>query len=186
MSAKTIKSALGLLQDDPDHAKAWQELRDEVGRDPGMTPEELGKLLEAARRAHEGRRETRPSGRMLAIEASVASGYAARGRAGRRAGARARRGAARRRGGTRGLRAAARAAPGRHATRPRRIERADAKRGKWRDLVERYVQEAQGGGRPGVPQLAARERRGGDLPLRPRRRRRSVGERIVRSCCARR
>ena len=44
MSAKTIKSALGLLQDDPDHTQAWQQLRAEVENDPGMNPEELGKL----------------------------------------------------------------------------------------------------------------------------------------------
>ena len=58
MSAKTIKGALGLLQDDPDHGQAWQQLKAEVEGDPGMNPEELGKLLEAARRAHDGRRET--------------------------------------------------------------------------------------------------------------------------------
>src|SRR5450755_985188 len=74
MSAKTIKSALGLLQDDPDHTEAWRQLRTEVEGDPGMSPEELGKLLEAARRAHEGRREADAVARMLAVEAAAARG----------------------------------------------------------------------------------------------------------------
>ena len=55
MSAKTIKTALGLLQDDPENAEAWQGLRNQT-RDPGMDGDELRKLLEAARRAHEARR----------------------------------------------------------------------------------------------------------------------------------
>ncbi len=46
MSAKTIKSALGLLQDDPDHAEAWEKLHVEVGGDSGMDAAELSKLLE--------------------------------------------------------------------------------------------------------------------------------------------
>src|ERR1700693_3102609 len=74
MSAKTIKSALGLLQDDPDHGQAWQQLRAEVEGEPGMTPEELGKLLESARRAHESRRETDAAAHMLAIETVAARG----------------------------------------------------------------------------------------------------------------
>jgi tetratricopeptide (TPR) repeat protein len=143
MSAKTIKSALGLLQDDPDHAKAWQQLREEVANDSGMTPEELAKLLEAARRAHEGRRETEAVARLLEIEVSAARGAPREaellaelarvldedllddGRA---------RTAYELLLGVRPSDAAATEA----------IERSDAKRGKWRDLVERYVQEARG------------------------------------------
>src|SRR5262249_39238001 len=74
MSAKTIKSALGLLQDDPDHAKAWQQLREDVAGEHGMAPEELAKLLEAARRAHEARREVGAVARMPRIEAPAARG----------------------------------------------------------------------------------------------------------------
>src|SRR6202042_3863416 len=142
MSAKTIKSALGLLQDDPDHSQAWQQLKGEVEGDPGMTPDELGKLLEAARRAHESRRETEAVGRMLAIEASAA------------------------RGGPRESDLVAELArvrdedllddsgareayemltalrPG-DASAAEAVERADAKRSKWKDLVERYAQEAE-------------------------------------------
>jgi len=141
MSAKTIKSALGLLQDDPDHTQAWQQLRAEVEGDPGMNPEELGKLLDAARRAHESRRETDAVGRMLAVEAAAA------------------------RGGPRESDLVAELArvrdeellddPGAReayellsALRPgdasaaEAVERADAKRSKWKDLVDRYTQEA--------------------------------------------
>ncbi len=142
MSAKTIKSALGLLQDDPDHGQAWQQLKAEVEGDPGMNPEELGKLLEAARRAHDGRRETEAVGRMLAIETAAA------------------------RGGPREADLVAELArvrdedllddtgareayelltalrPG-DASAAEAVERADAKRGKWQDLVERYGQEAR-------------------------------------------
>src|SRR5580704_10251232 len=74
MSAKTIKSALGLLQDDPDQEVAWDQLREEVAAGSEMSPDELGKLLEAARRAHDGRREIDAVARLLAIEAAVARG----------------------------------------------------------------------------------------------------------------
>ncbi|HXX68803.1 MAG TPA: tetratricopeptide repeat protein [Polyangiaceae bacterium] len=76
MSAKTIKTALGLLQDDPESAEAWQELRGEVRGDPGMVADELRKLLEAARRAHEARREYEAVARLLEIEADAAEGAA--------------------------------------------------------------------------------------------------------------
>src|SRR5258708_22459242 len=76
MSAKTIKSALGLLQDDPDNAQAWEQLRQEVEGDPGMSSDELAKLLEAARRAHEGRREHEAVAKLLEVEASAARGTA--------------------------------------------------------------------------------------------------------------
>src|ERR1700749_2140300 len=74
MSAKTIKSALGLLQDDPDSIQTWQTLREEVESDPGMSQEELAKLLESARHAYEGRREYEPVQRLLEIELVVAKG----------------------------------------------------------------------------------------------------------------
>src|SRR5258708_31251926 len=73
MSDKTIKSALGLLQDDPDNDKAWSDLQGELA-DPGMSPAELAKLLEAARTAHEGRRELAAVARLLDLEADGAQG----------------------------------------------------------------------------------------------------------------
>src|SRR4051812_1125392 len=80
MSAKNIRNALGLLQDDPDSERAWEELRTAVDIDSlrkgtlgdvGMTGEELGKLLEKARRAHETRREYDAVASILEIELLV-------------------------------------------------------------------------------------------------------------------
>jgi tetratricopeptide (TPR) repeat protein len=72
MSAKSIKSALGLLQDDAESAHAWQELRAELDGDTGMSAVELAQLLEAARRAHEARREYEAVARLLQIEVDAA------------------------------------------------------------------------------------------------------------------
>src|SRR6185312_12730239 len=74
MSANTIKGTLGRLQDDPDSIASWQELARAVESDPGMNVDELGKLLEAARKAHEGRREYEAVGRLLEIELVAARG----------------------------------------------------------------------------------------------------------------
>ncbi len=148
MSAKTIKSALGVLQDDPDQETAWQSLRTEVGSGADMSAEDLRKLLEAARRAHDARREYDAVARLLDIEAGAA------------------------RGTPREVELVAELArtldedllddEGAHAAYERllalrpgdtnaqeAIERGEAKRGKWHDLVERYVQEAHGSGDPG-------------------------------------
>ena len=66
MSANTIASSLGLLQDDPDHEQAWEDLRQALAFDPSAgtaTPPEgssitdVVDLLGSARRAHEMRRE---------------------------------------------------------------------------------------------------------------------------------
>jgi tetratricopeptide (TPR) repeat protein len=177
MSAKTIKAALGQLQDDPDHAKAWQDLRDEVVREPGMTPEELGSLLEAARRAHEGRREMEAVGRMLAIEARVAGGTA------READVVAE--LARvfdedlldDTESTRNYERLLALRPN-DSNATEALERAEAKRGKWRDLVDRYLQEAHGAPEPAfhssllvsAAEVTYRYGRNGDA---------SAGERIV-------
>jgi len=144
MSAKTIKSALGLLQDDPDSGPAWEQLRRELGSDPGMSPAELEKLLEAARRAHEGRREHEAVAKVLELEVGIA-------------------------GGAREVELlaelarvldeellddeAARAAYTKlAAARPHdahaaeALERSEARRAKWHELVDRYIEEAQGAG----------------------------------------
>lgn len=76
MSAKTIRGALGLLQDDPDNEQAWTQLSEAVAA-PEMEAEELRKLLEAARRAHEGRREHDAVAKLLEIEVALAKGTAA-------------------------------------------------------------------------------------------------------------
>lgn len=71
MSASTIRNALGLLQDDPDHETAWHELREALGEGqdvPGMSRDELVRLLEAARNAHEMRREYDAVASLLELE----------------------------------------------------------------------------------------------------------------------
>jgi golgin subfamily B member 1 len=75
MSAQTIRTALGLLQDDPDIENAWNDLQDAAtSPDPGLEASELSKLLEAARRAHEGRREWDAAARLLELEVAIAAG----------------------------------------------------------------------------------------------------------------
>jgi tetratricopeptide (TPR) repeat protein len=148
MSAKIIKGALGLLQDDPDRSGGWKELRQLVddSRDSGaMASGELLKLLDAARHAHEARREVEAVAALLEIEADAAR------RTPRepeflaelarvldeelldddRACAAYER--------LRALRS-----DDRHASEA--VERSAAKRARWRDLVERYVEEARGAG----------------------------------------
>jgi tetratricopeptide (TPR) repeat protein len=140
MSEKTIKSALGLLQDDSENPQAWADLRDQVLRDPGMSHGDLAKLLEAARRAHEARREYEAVAEMLAIEAVAASGTPQEaellGELARvldeelldDAGALA------------VYEKLAVLRPG-DALAAEAAERSEAKRAKWAELVERYVQE---------------------------------------------
>src|SRR5580700_3928748 len=138
MSAKTIKSALGLLQDDPDNGPAWAELRNELGSDPGMSPGELEKLLEAARRAHEGRREYEAVAKVLEIEASIASG-------GREIDLLAERARVLDEDlldddGSRTAYEKLLAVRPNDAHASEVLERSDARRAKWHELVERYVQ----------------------------------------------
>lgn len=75
MSAQTIRTALGELQDDPDLESAWNDLQDAVtAPDPGLPPDELSSLLEAARQVHETRREWEAVARLLELEAALANG----------------------------------------------------------------------------------------------------------------
>jgi tetratricopeptide (TPR) repeat protein len=75
MSAQTIRTALGELQDDPDLESAWSDLQDAVtAPDPGLPPDELSSLLEAARQGHEARREWEAVARLLELEAGLAGG----------------------------------------------------------------------------------------------------------------
>ncbi len=147
MSAKTIKRALGLLQDDPDNDQAWRELRDEVAGDPGMDAGELATLLEAARRAHEGRRDYEAVAHQLDVEVAAAAGTPReadllvelahvlddellddeRARA------------------TYEKLLAVR--PG-HGLASEALERSAAKRSRWRDLVVRYLDEAKAAADP--------------------------------------
>src|SRR5687768_10266193 len=82
MSAKTIRNALGILQDEPDNEQAWSDLRETLGFtaeegtvDPGeLGAQELADLLEAARKAHEMRREYEAVADILEIESALATG----------------------------------------------------------------------------------------------------------------
>lgn len=82
MTANTIRNALGVLQDEPDNDQAWSDLRATLGFtsgegtiDPGeLGLDELARLLEAARQAHEMRREYDAVADLLDIEAALATG----------------------------------------------------------------------------------------------------------------
>lgn len=81
MTASTIRSALGVLQDDPESERAWRDLAAAVrqddarqganSKDPGA---ETAALLESARRAHEGRREYDAVAKLLEIEVAFSKG----------------------------------------------------------------------------------------------------------------
>ncbi len=149
MSANTIRTALGLLQDDPDHEQAYLDLKEALGsgKPEGMTHEEARALLAAARRAHEARREYDAVASLLELEILLAQGDAAE---------------------IDMLRELARVAdeelfddaraeevfgrvlslvPG-DADVEEALERLRAKRAKWNDLVARYVDEAASAGEP--------------------------------------
>jgi tetratricopeptide (TPR) repeat protein len=154
MSAITIRNALGILQDEPDNDQAWSDLRDALGYtseegtvDPGdLARDELAQLLEAARQAHEMRREYEAVVELLAIEAALAKGSGDR--------------EADLVGELASIRddvlhddAGALAAYRRlltlrpnNATAEEAIERSEAKRAKWKDLAQKYFTEAKSAG----------------------------------------
>ena len=150
MSAKTIKSALGLLQDDPDQEQAWQELRAEVASSSGsdMSGDELRRLLEAARRAHDARRETDAVARLLEVEAEAAKGTPREADLVAEWARTLDEELLDDEGATGAYVHLLELRPG-DAGAEEALERVEAKRGKWRDLVERYVQEAHGTGDAG-------------------------------------
>ncbi|HVY49859.1 MAG TPA: hypothetical protein VHB21_28385, partial [Minicystis sp.] len=67
--------ALGKLQDDPDNEAVWNELSEAVTA-PGVSNDEVERLLGAARARHEHRRDWDAVARMLELEISFASGSA--------------------------------------------------------------------------------------------------------------
>ena len=151
MSAKTIKSALGLLQDDPDQEQAWQQLRAEVASAAGgsdMSADELRRLLESARRAHDARRETDAVARLLEVEADAAKGTPREAELVAEWARTLDEELLDDEGATGAYVRLLELRPG-DAGAEEALERVEAKRGKWRDLVERYVQEAHGTGDPG-------------------------------------
>ena len=154
MTANPIRHALGVLQDEPDNENAWSDLRDALGYtsdaatvSPGeLGAEDLARLLEAARQSHEMRREYEAVADLLEIEAALAKGNPDREAAlvlqlaslrddviHDDAGALA---AYRRLLTLRPNDAAAEEA----------IERALAKRAKWKDVAQRYFKESKSAG----------------------------------------
>ena len=87
MSAMTIRNTLGQLQDDPENAAAWSDLKQALGftapeeklayvahADSELSLGELDRLIDAARNAHEMRREYEAVTELLRIQMSVAHG----------------------------------------------------------------------------------------------------------------
>jgi len=155
MTANTIRTALGVLQDEPDNDQAWTDLREALGFtadqasvDSGeLSPEELGQLLAAARQAHEMRREYEAVADLLEIEAALAKRISPEREAELVAalanieddilhddvGAVA------------SYRRLLALRPG-DPTAQEAIERAEAKRVKWKDLAQRYFTESKSAG----------------------------------------
>jgi len=162
MSASTIRKALGTLQDDSDHAQAWAELEAAIGfvsaskpltppegspaldpsGDPAMSHAELVSLVEAAKHEHEIRGEDDAVARLLAILASLAHGTDGEAEVQAEL---ARVLDERVADDQRSALAYARLLelrPG-DATAEEALERSQAKRGKWAELVTKYVDEAR-------------------------------------------
>ncbi|MFO0660378.1 MAG: tetratricopeptide repeat protein [Polyangiaceae bacterium] len=75
MSAQTIRTALGQLQDDPDLEQAWHDLEDAItASNAGIDPTEISAFLAEARRQHASRREWDAVARLLDLEVLLASG----------------------------------------------------------------------------------------------------------------
>jgi tetratricopeptide (TPR) repeat protein len=144
MSAQTIRTALGLLQDDPDQEKAWNDLEEAVtAKDAGIEQGELARLLEAARHAHEGRREWDAVVKLLELEVALAAGTP--GEAALQADL------ARvfedeildDKAATTAYKRLLELAPGDRAA-TEAMEQAAAKRERWKELVDRYMEEVEG------------------------------------------
>lgn len=155
MTANTIRNALGILQDEPDDDQAWADLRDALGYtseestvDPGeLGADELAKLLEAARQAHEMRREYEAVARLLEIESALAMRTSRE----REAELVAELASVRDdillddAGAISAYRRLLALRPN-DATAEEAIERSDAKRAKWTDLATRYFTESKSAG----------------------------------------
>ncbi len=143
MSAQKIRAALGQLQDDPDNEASWNDLFEAVTSPAaGMAQADLRALLESARRGHETRREWEAVAKLLELEASLNAGtpveFAMQFELARvfedelfddkRATAAYRR--------LLELRPA-------DATAEEALERGESKRKKWKELVARYLEEAE-------------------------------------------
>ena len=145
MSVETIRTALGRLQDDPENDTAWNELAEAVtAPDMGVSNAEVERLLGMARGRHEQRREWGAVARLLEIEISFASGSAVEAPMQAEL---ARIYQDELIDAEKALTAYRRLAQLREddATAVEAIENDEAKRAKWRELVDRYLTEAASG-----------------------------------------
>ena len=143
MRVETIRVALGRLQDAPDDDAAWNDLQEAVtSPNSGISPDDVERLLGMARAKHQQRREWGSVARLLELEISFASGSAVEAPmqaelariyqeelvdVDRAIGA------------YRRLLEVRPADP----TATEALENDEAKRSKWKDLVARYVSEAE-------------------------------------------
>src|SRR5262245_19352134 len=146
MSVETIRMALGRLQEDPENEAAWNELAAGVtAPDASVANGEVERLLGRARAKHEQRREWEAVARLLDLELSFVAGTPVDGPMQaelarvfheelvdpeRAAGA---------------FRRLLEVRPD-DPTAAEALEDDEAKRGKWKDLVSRYLSEAQDAG----------------------------------------
>ncbi len=144
MSIETIRMALGRLQDDPDNESAWNELTEAVtAPDSNVSNDDVERLLGSARARHEARREWHAVAKLLDIEIAFASGspveaamlaelarvYADELYDGAHANST--------------LKALLKLKPDDEAA-TEALEADEVKRGKWHELVARYLTEADG------------------------------------------
>jgi len=149
MTVDAIRVVLGRLQDDPSSESAWEELAEIVTK-PGAPGTDLLRLLEQARARFEKRREWMPVARLLEMELSLSEDEepAMRGELARifdeelldsgRARAEYERLLELEPGEALMEKAAA------------YLENDDGQRAKWRELYDRYVQEAEGASDEGL------------------------------------
>jgi tetratricopeptide (TPR) repeat protein len=147
MSVETIRMALGRLQDDPDNEAAWNELSEAVtdaATEPGASLPEIERLLGAARARHEQRREWGAVAKLLELEILLAGGspveapmQAELARIYQDELIDADKAIA-------AYKRLAEIRPG-DPTAEEAMENDEAKRAKWRDLVTRYISEADSG-----------------------------------------
>src|SRR3954470_9020365 len=75
MDSQTIRNALGKLQAEPGSKEAWESLQSSVKQGAGdLSPEDLARLLDAAREKHAERGEWTAAARLLELAIAGAEG----------------------------------------------------------------------------------------------------------------
>lgn len=144
MSVETIQMALGRLQAEPDDGEAWSQLQSAIqSSDESMSESEVERLLGQARARHEARREWDAVAQLLSFEISFNAGQPAEAPMQAEL---ARIYQEELVDADRALEAYIRLLelkpedPAAHEA----VENDEAKRTKWRELVDRYLSEAEG------------------------------------------